>query len=102
MVGALLSLIWTFSQGLSVNMGPPILKWGDYCAVRTLPGAPGRWATVSYTLQSTQREVQLDYVEFKAATNSISNRLPYPSQLNSGRLERVHRVRPVVLSVRGM
>jgi hypothetical protein len=39
--------------------------WGDYGAVRTLTNDPETWATVGYTLQGTQSEVQLDYVEFK-------------------------------------
>jgi hypothetical protein len=43
--------------------------WGDYGAVRTLTTDPETWATVGYTLQGTQSEVQLDYVEFKKATS---------------------------------
>jgi hypothetical protein len=42
--------------------------WGDYGAVRTLTTDPETWATVGYTLQGTQSEVRLDYVEFKKAT----------------------------------
>jgi len=52
---------------------PPDGQWGDYGAVRPL-STDGVWATVGYTLQGTQSEVQLDYVEFRKAPSQSSIR----------------------------
>ena len=60
---------WTLHivAGTLGRHAPPSGDWGDYGAVRTLTTDDETWATVGYTLQGTQSEVQLDYVEFKKA-----------------------------------
>jgi hypothetical protein len=47
--------------------GPSDGNWGDYGGVRALDTDPTTWLTVGYTLQGTQSEVQLDYVQFVQA-----------------------------------
>jgi hypothetical protein len=40
--------------------------WGDYGAVRELDKPSSAWTTIGYTLQGTQGDVQLDYIQFAA------------------------------------
>ena len=60
---------WTLHivAGTVGRHAPPNGDWGDYGTVRTLTTDAETWATVGYTLQGTQSEVQLDYVEFRKA-----------------------------------
>lgn len=46
--------------------GPADSEWGDYGTVRPVLANPGTWATVGYTLQGTQSDIQLDFVRFTA------------------------------------